>query len=335
MSASPSITPGLPGGEPDAADAAVREQALAWQVLLWSGEVTAEEQRGFEHWLARHPRHRSAWQRIERSSRRLQDLTGSLGPATPAGLAGEVLKSSAEAKRRARRRQLLGGLLLGAGAGACGWATQRSEVWTLARADLGTARGERLDTELPDGSRLRLNTASAVDLRFDASARRIALRLGEIEVRAAGNDPRPFVVETHSGQVTTSAAHFVLRLFDDGPAPATQIQLFEGQAALRCQSGATEALQAVRQTRFDARQVLPPRAVDEHADAWTRGLLIAEARRLADFLAELGRYRPGVLRCDPSAAELRVSGVFPLRDTDAILATLATALPVRLRRLRA
>lgn len=334
MTAAASMTPGMPGDGPDAADAAAFEDALAWQVLLWSGEVTAAEQRDFEQWLAREPRHRSAWLRVERSGRQLQSLTGALGPAAPGGLAREVLDASRETRRRARRRQLLGGLLVGSGALA--WATQRSERWTLARADHATARGERLALELPDGSRLALNTASAVDLRFDASARHIALRLGEIEVRAApagAGDRRPFVVETRSGQVTTTGAHFVLRHFDDGPAPATRIQLLEGSASLRCRSGATERLDAVRQLSFDARQLMPAGPVGEHADAWTRGLLIAEAQRLVDFLAELDRYRPGVLRCDPSVAELRVSGVFPLQDTDAILASLTQALPLRLHRL--
>ena len=36
-------------------------------------------------------------------------------------------------------------------------------------------------------------------------------------------------------------------------------------------------------------------------------------------------YRPGVLRCDAEVAELSVSGVFPLSDTDRALANLARA----------
>jgi transmembrane sensor len=61
------------------------------------------------------------------------------------------------------------------------------------------------------------------------------------------------------------------------------------------------------------------------------GALVADEMRLADFLAELGRYRRGVLRCDPALADLRFSGVFPLNDTAAILAMLPQSLPVRVR----
>ena len=60
-------------------------------------------------------------------------------------------------------------------------------------------------------------------------------------------------------------------------------------------------------------------------------MLVVERMRLADFLAELDRYRPGYLRCDPQVADLRVSGAFPLRAPDDVLALLAETLPVRLR----
>ncbi|MET0609860.1 MAG: iron dicitrate transport regulator FecR, partial [Pseudomonas caspiana] len=45
-------------------------------------------------------------------------------------------------------------------------------------------------------------------------------------------------------------------------------------------------------------------------------------------LAELGRYRPGMLRCHSAVAELKVSGAFSLRDTDASLRLLNDTLPI-------
>ena len=63
-----------------------------------------------------------------------------------------------------------------------------------------------------------------------------------------------------------------------------------------------------------------------------RGLLPADRMRLNTLLAELSRYRPGVLRCSDAVAGLRVTGSFQLDDTDAALALLAQALPVRIER---
>ncbi|KAG1069089.1 hypothetical protein G6F55_014487 [Rhizopus delemar] len=54
--------------------------------------------------------------------------------------------------------------------------------------------------------------------------------------------------------------------------------------------------------------------------------------RLADLVDELARYRRGVLRCDPAVAGLRVSGAFPLADTDGSLRLLEKTLPVRISR---
>jgi len=59
-------------------------------------------------------------------------------------------------------------------------------------------------------------------------------------------------------------------------------------------------------------------------------VLAADNMRLDAFLAELGRYRKGWLRCDPQVAALRISGAFQLADTDAVLANLAHLLPVQI-----
>jgi transmembrane sensor len=53
--------------------------------------------------------------------------------------------------------------------------------------------------------------------------------------------------------------------------------------------------------------------------------------RLDQFLAELGRYRVGVLRCDPRVADLEVTGAFRIDDTDRALEVLAGVLDLRLR----
>ena len=41
---------------------------------------------------------------------------------------------------------------------------------------------------------------------------------------------------------------------------------------------------------------------------------MADRMPLAEVLAELARYRRGLLRCDPQLARLAVSGAYPLLD---------------------
>ncbi|MNZ72338.1 fec operon regulator FecR [compost metagenome] len=66
------------------------------------------------------------------------------------------------------------------------------------------------------------------------------------------------------------------------------------------------------------------------ADAWTRGMLVVDNVRLADLVDELSRYRSGYLGVAPEVANLRITGSFPLNDTDLALTSLLPTLPVQL-----
>ncbi len=55
---------------------------------------------------------------------------------------------------------------------------------------------------------------------------------------------------------------------------------------------------------------------------------MADNLRLIDFLGELGRYRKGFVRCDPAIADLRISGAFPISDTERTLKMLVQTYPV-------
>jgi ferric-dicitrate binding protein FerR (iron transport regulator) len=73
------------------------------------------------------------------------------------------------------------------------------------------------------------------------------------------------------------------------------------------------------------------RPLDMDIGAWADGLIVTRDMRLADFLSEVGRYRHGYLGCSANIADLRLSGVFRLEDTDKLLAILPQTLPVQLR----
>jgi len=62
------------------------------------------------------------------------------------------------------------------------------------------------------------------------------------------------------------------------------------------------------------------------APAWSQGMLVAQGQRLAAFLDDVSRYRRGHLACDPALADLRVSGTFPLDNTEKIIAAVADTL---------
>ena len=61
-------------------------------------------------------------------------------------------------------------------------------------------------------------------------------------------------------------------------------------------------------------------------------MLVADAMPMAEVCAQLSRYRPGLLQCAPEAVSIKVSGAYPLADTDRALAMLAETYAVTVHR---
>ena len=301
---------------------AVVRMAAQWLASLQAGEATAAQRDAFAQWHSADPLHALAWQRAER----LQAALGMLPPAV--GL--RVLDRPRDQGRRRAALQTMAVLAAAVPAGYLAWRGTQADS-ADGTATLTTATGERRSTVLADGTRLHLNTASAVAIDFQSGLRRVLLRQGEVQIETAHDaQQRPFVVDTRHGRIRALGTRFVVRQRDDegGTLVAVQQSAVEVQAA-QAPGLPPTLVQAGQQLRFDAASVQPLRPTDPQPAAWTRGLLFTRDQRLADFAAELRRHRPGVLRCAPEVAALRISGVFRLDDTDAILAALPHTLPVR------
>ncbi len=298
----------------------VLAQGLEWLVILWSGEASAEERAAWQRWLAAHPDHERAWQQVQRIDTRLMDMA-------PEASALALARSGRLAGRRKALR-LMGWAALGAG--VAGLAAQ-GLPWRAYAADYRSAVGERRELILDDGTRLTLNSDSAVDIAYTAEARRLILRRGEIYIET-GHGPaaagRPFFIATAYGDARALGTRYSVEQQRD----RVRVGVHEGVVEIRPSRGPALRLDAGQSAVFTplAAQLMP--GALQQSPAWLRGQLVAERLRLADFLEQVGRYRRGVIRCDPQVADLVVSGVYALDDTDRILASLARALPLRVSR---
>lgn len=302
----------LHGGE-----SALIKEAADWALAFRYDQPGEAERRAFENWQASSSAHGAAWARVQSVFQTFEQVPAEIGK-------GALQALSCKQSRR-RSLQLLGGLFV---AGPAAWlAWRQTPAWT---ADIATATGEQRSLALPDGSRLVLNTASAVDVAFTASERRLRLRAGEILIETQpdpSNTVRPFLVDSSCGVVQALGTRFSVRKLGDG---ACRVAVFEHAVALRPLIGESRILQAGEQADFGPLQIDEPRPVDASQALWENGMLLARDMRLGDVIAELARHRPGVLRCDPAVAELRVTGAISLKDTDAALHLLASNLPVQI-----
>jgi transmembrane sensor len=290
-------------------------------MTFYYGVPTEAERQAFDRWRKQSPEHAAAWSRAQAVFHTFSRV--------PADIGKDALGTLARGYGRRRSLRLLGALLLVAPAG---WLAWRHAPWREWTADVVTATGERKMLVLPDGSRLVLNTASAVNIAFGASERRLRLLAGEILI-TTHKDPspaeRPFLVDTSHGVVRALGTRFSVRHLDED---VCRVVVFQSAVEIRPWAGSARVLRAGEQADFDMTGVNPPAPVEDSTALWERGMLLAKDMRLGDVIAELARYRPGVLRCDPRVAGLRVSGAISLADTDAGLALLAGELPLAIER---
>ncbi|SDV46890.1 FecR domain-containing protein [Chitinasiproducens palmae] len=304
-------------------DENVAAEAAAWFTALMAGELSGEQRCRWQAWRAASPDHERAWRHLEAVSRRLRDMD----PAARHALNDPALQLP-------ERRRALRGLIVIAAAGAMAYGGSRTPFGQRVLADYRTGTGEQRHVTLADGTTLLLNTGTAVDIRFDAASREIVLLAGEIMVttghlKVAGQpEPGLLRVRTAEGSVVALGTQFVVRQRDGTTAVAVQTHRVRLEPRDTMQA---RVLEAGQQATFTPTSTSEPQPIDVASVAWTHAQIVADDMRLADFLTELSRYRSGVLRCDPSVADLRFSAVLPLRDTDRALAMLPNTLPVRVR----
>ncbi|PAU75309.1 FecR domain-containing protein [Halomonas salipaludis] len=291
----------------------VLEQASLWMARLWSDDATAAQREACLQWRQAAPEHERAWQQ-------LQAIDVRLGALPRHAARSELFESS----RQVSRRGLLqwGGLAVLLG--SLGFGLPRTPQWQRQFADYATAVGETREVTLSDGTQLRLDTDTALDVRFDADQRRIRLLRGEVLVTTAeAPDVRPLSVVTRQGASYPIGTRFSVHQHDD----STRVLVYQGQVMLeRHGSSQRMTLNAGQQGGMNAAGMTSPAPLDHAVLSRFQGRLVAERMRVAEVAETLARYRHGVVRCSAEVVDLRVSGVFSLEDTDRALASLADAL---------
>lgn len=303
---------------------AILDTAIEWAVRLRSGHASGADRAACEAWRARHPEHERAWQRLQS----IEDEFAALAGKTGAGA-----RHTLERVRGDRRRRRIVTGLLGLGTMALLAALLAPmQAWQRLQADRVTAVGEQRGITLADGTALRLDTGTVIDLERRDGYREIRLHAGAVFVETvSGSSAPPLRVRTDQARFTPVGTRFSVReLGEDG-----RLHVRAGEVRIAPSDNATQAVLARAGETWQveengAARIATPAGIDPIA--WIDGMLVARGARLGDVLDELGRYRRGWLRHDPAVADLRVSGVFRLEDTDAALRALAGSLPVAIER---
>jgi transmembrane sensor len=199
-------------------------------------------------------------------------------------------------------------------------------LWSrISGANIATRNGEQRTLQLSDNTIVRLDSESAISVKFNKHVRIIELLHGQAYFEVAKDAARPFEVHVDSSIIKDIGTTFdVFRKNDE-----TLVTVIEGRVTVR-DIQATPRLQRILDEHPDSvadlgagdQAILLPsglrstRRVDlQKATAWTRNEIVFERESVADVAAEFNRYnRTQIVVTDSRIADLLVSGIFHTYD---------------------
>ncbi|WLE62880.1 DUF4880 domain-containing protein [Burkholderia plantarii] len=291
--------------------------AIAWEVRLREGAMSAREQAEFDAWC-RDPEHAGAWARLQA---RLAPLGG--GDAAARAAAAAALRVPSEARRKLLRAGF-GAVLLG----VASWEGVRGLGLD---ADWRSGIGRVETVRLANGAPMAIDAGSRVYVMRAGGRDDCALRLpeGQVLVRMEQARAGSVSVETPDGSVHGLAGALNVGRIGQGSVASVR----GGEAVLRVARHAPVTLHAGDSVAFSATGVRRLGQPFELVTAWTRGMYVADDVPLSDLIDVFNRYHHGALRVVGRAAGVRLSGVFMLGDIDAALRQVAVSTRVTISRL--
>ncbi|MEM1141529.1 MAG: FecR domain-containing protein [Pseudomonadota bacterium] len=295
----------------DRSSYSVLEQAAEWFAVLESEQTDDAQRSEWQAWLNASEHHRKAWHEIEQINARFNGL--------PTQVASRTLRQPGIS-----RRQLTKNLVILFVAGGALYQTAR---WQHFGASYKTGRGEIAQHTLGDGTKLWLNTASAVNIQISSSARVVELLEGEILIDTA-QDTRPFYVNTAHGRLQALGTRFAVRNLGQ----QTKLAVEQGAVAIEDAIAGPVVIEQGFEARFNTSEVAPIARLQKNSAGWVGQIIYADGMRLDDFIEELSRHYSGYINLSPDVADLKLLGVYPTDDIDRVLAAIAQSHPVFVRR---
>jgi transmembrane sensor len=311
------------------ADQALTDQAADWVARL-GGQPGEADWLAFEAWLGGDDRRRAAYDRVLALSLAVDlqadALTEQLGDLGDRGELPAVRPADRAASRRGGNAAWGAGLVAVA-AVAVTFAALHPRPEPKAQV-YATAKGERRDIVLSDGTRVALSTDTRLSVIMQRDRRELTLASGEAAFQVAHNPDRPFVVHLGDRVLRDIGTEFdaVRR---DGRISVT---VREGLVALERPDDSERRLTLSPGSRAEHREgsqeVNVMAANPDDAFSWRSGRLIYRNRPLSEVAADLGRYGEDKVKAVGPAADLRFTGVLTIDDQSAMVQRLAGLLPV-------
>lgn len=310
----------------------VYDQASLWISRL-DRQLTGAEEKALRHWLAENELHKQVflemaalWDRMD-SLARLADLF-----ETPARKKTRYKQAYAAI---AASVALLGLVIVFAFNNG-GFGFFSNQQLTLVEATYETPVGQRNSIQLPDGSRLVVNTNSHVRVQYTKEARLFFLERGELNIEVAPNPHYPLKVIAQDKIVQAVGTAFNVRIFNE-----REVELLVTHGKVLVAKKETEKTDEITSKKISTNAIAVSSgekiilgSEDEHiakieaADiaaelSWRDGNLVFRGETLEQALSEISRYTSVEFEIsDVTIKEQRIAGLFKAGDVDGLLVAL-------------
>lgn len=290
----------------------LRHIALDWLLRIQQSPEDAELRTELATWLAADASHVEAY----RKAQRVWQVTGMVQTSPATTTPSHPFAAPAAPPQRPRRRRWA--RVLAASLAACLVAVIAPQTYLAYKSDYRTGAGEQRTVELDDGSRIRLDSQSAVAVQYSENLREVRLLAGQAFFEVTPDQQRPFTVDADTLQIWVTGTAFNVAMRPDQLAVAVRhgsVRVTEGDNLLAEALTQGERLR-LRDGAAPVRDDLPTSQIA----AWQQGKLIVRDASIREALEELRPYLPGRLALlDERLGAQRISGVYDLHDPDAAL----------------
>lgn len=197
-----------------------------------------------------------------------------------------------------------------------------------------TSIGEQREIVLEDGTLVAMNTDSAIAVSYRGAERRVSLEKGEALFKVHKDPTRPFIVSEENREIRALGTTFMVRRDPEFLA----VTLIEGKVVItrevdRQARNVATLKPGERLRLFQAAGATIDRPAMDVIAAWRSGEVMFDDVSLLEAAGELNRYTTTErIIVMPSAASLRISGVFSIREPQAFAATVAALYGLHIER---
>ena len=305
----------------------VEQRAAAWIVQRDQPDWTSDNDAELRGWLELDHAHKAAFWRLDHGWRAADRLVA-------------LKQNTATVTATARRTRWRYAAMAMAACLICALALTvmlgigRNRAGDPTPVRFATAVGGQRDVTLADGSRIKLNTDSALVAEVDRTSRDVRLERGEAFFDIAHDAQHPFVIRAGDRRITVLGTRFSVRR--DGA--TVRVAVVEGRVRVEdsgSSAGAAAIVTAGNVAVAHGASLLvvdrSPQVVDDTL-SWRRGRLTFDQTMLGDAVAEFNRYNRQQIRVnDDRAARIRIGGSFEATNSAAFARLLHTAFGLDVR----